>query len=630
MVGVNAMLRSSSNVSKYAKIGLDLNPFPLMPTPITARFISGQEQRNKFQAIIRTIERVKAGNTLAMGIIGDYGLGKSHLLKHTEYRLSEDPEMKPHENLVVYVHRPYDPREQSDLCYLCSLICESLDNALGEDPFPYLMQKLYSHILVQSLEATKNSDLLQRGSRDGLFSFTNRGKNERRKKNLISSLRNDFRDINEWEEEVDFLRLRAKVIDDIRAHFETRDINRPNYVDAFYLEEIVDMFFEERRQESWGKISNQFRSTNAEARKFLRTVVNILCYAGYQIVTVLIDEIDQIPQQSLHMLLGELTLFLEESGAKAPPPHMLFILSYTPKLESLTSFYKRRLAMTIGLERMSKEDNREMVVDYLNQARVYSRSVSPFDDASIERIWFGCNGGDVGDVLKSCFWVVEGLAEGIALEDAVNSVLQNGDVLSSLPTIRSTEELIRPTPALCERELRSYNGIETHAVRSKKLEDSVRNLCVLLSDFSVGSGIVYNVANTKRMLSTNGGKKKAREVDVYLTRQGVKGELRMAIKVKVNKVDDPSPVRLSDLEGPFELVERRIIDKLIVLTTTDLDTGVMKKMETLGDRAVRWKPDEDQLAQLLYCTNPYSFGRGLNSEEAVQVVSNIGLLELLK
>ncbi|MDY6835641.1 MAG: hypothetical protein SVY53_12655 [Chloroflexota bacterium] len=629
-VGVNAMLRSSNNVSRYNKIGLDTNPFPLMPTPATARFISGKEQKSKFQAIVRSIERVKAGNTMAMGIIGDYGLGKSHMLKHMEYRLNEDPEMKPHENLVVYIHRPYDPREQSDLCYLCALICEGLDSALGEEPLPYLMQKLYSKMLVQSLESEKASELLQKGNREGLLGFASRGKNERRKNDLIISLLNDFRCINELEEEVDFIRLRTRVRDDIWVHFETRDANRPNYVDALYLEDMVDMFFEDRRQEAWGKISDRFRSSNNEARKFLKTLVNVSCYAGYQIVAILLDEIDQIPQQALHMLLGELTLFLEESGVKGPPPHMLFILSYTPKLELITSFYKRRIAVTVGLERMSKRDTKEMIVDYLNQARHFNLALSPFDDESLERIWFGCNGGDVGDVLKSCYWVVEGLADGIRLENAVSNVLKNEDVLCLQPSVSDTVELVRPTALISERVLEAYNSIETNAARSKKLEDSVRSLCFGLKGSPIGSTVIYDVAGTKRMLSTNGGKKRSRGIDVYLARHSAKGDEKLAIEVKIHGTDVKGYVTSSDLEGPFELVERKVIDRLIVFTITGLAADVLKRMKRFGNRVVSWQPDEDQLAQLLYSTNPYSFGRGLNSEEAMQVASDIGLLELLE
>ena len=105
MVGVNAMPRSSSSNTKYKDIGLDFNPFPLMPTPRRVKFVSGEDRKGKVRTIINQIMRVKNGDSITMGIIGDYGLGKSHLLKHIEYKLSRAPEMNPDENIVVYIHR---------------------------------------------------------------------------------------------------------------------------------------------------------------------------------------------------------------------------------------------------------------------------------------------------------------------------------------------------------------------------------------------------------------------------------------------------------------------------------------------------------------------------------------------
>ena len=621
----------SSSSTKYRHIGLDFNPFPLMPTPITAKFASGEDRKEKVRTITSQIARVKAGDSITMGIIGDYGLGKSHILRHIEYKLSEEPEMNPGENLVIYIHRPYDPREKCDLCYLCSLICECLDNALKEDFLAYLIRKLYSRVAIKVLETNEWKKLVRTGFGDSLVGFVRRQRSENHRKDLVSSLKDDFRSIYEKEEEVDFGKLRTAVIEELGGHFETRDADRPDYIDSFFLEQMADMFFEDMRQGAWERISTRFKTTNKEARKFLKTIVNISHYAGYRIFAILLDEIDQIPQPDLHMLLGELTLFLEESGEKAPPPHLFFILSYTPKLESLSSFYERRLALKIGLERISKEDTRDTIVDYLNQARRPSESLAPFDNDSVASIWHSCRGGEVGDILKCCFWIVEWMATGSKLQEAVSRVLENTDALSPPPALEVTMDLVRPTPLDRERVLELYDSIEVNAERSKKLEDAVRALCISSRHCPLNSMVISSVASTRRMLNTNGGRKRSRAVDVYLTlHRGRAPEERLAIEVKAHKRDSRNNVRLAELEGPFELLDRGSIDRLIILSVTDFDIEVLHKIRQYGNKALKCQLDDDQLAQLLYCTDKYYFGRDLRMEEARQVAGGIGLLELLE
>lgn len=625
------MQQSSNSNTKYKDIGLDFNPFPLMPTPIRVKFVSGGDRKEKVRTIINQIMRVKKGDSVILGLIGDYGLGKSHILKHMEYKLSREPEMIPDENIVVYIHRPYDPREKCDLCYLSSLIFEYLDLTLKEDFFTYMMQKLYSKVAIKVIEEKEWKRFVRIHLRDKIFGFM-KERIEWYRKTIISRLKNDFRNIYEMEEEINLYKLQKAVVEELKDHFETKNADRPNYVDIFFLEKIADMFFEDRREGAWEKISAQFTKSNKEARKFIKTVINISNYVGYRIFAVLLDEIDQIPEDDLKMFLGELTVFLEESGEKAPPPHLLFILSYTPKPELLSPFYERRLGLRIGLEKISKEDTREMILDYLNEARSPSKLLAPLDNESIVTIWQSCRGGEVGDILKCCFWTVEWIAEGLELREALSKVLQNIESLPGSPPPEATSELIKPSHLDRERVLALYDSKEGNAERSKELEDAVRTLCVALKNYPLNSVIITSVADRRRRLDTKGGKRKSREIDVYLTRKREKEpEEKIAIEVKAYKRKEKmNYVKLNDLEGPFELLEKRVIDKLIILTVTDLDIEVLNKMREFRDRAAKCQIDEDQLAQLLYSTDKNFFGRELKKEEAKQVARATGLLELFK
>ncbi|MDY6833174.1 MAG: hypothetical protein SVY53_00005 [Chloroflexota bacterium] len=613
----------------YESMGLKFNPFPLMPTPVMARFVSGADRKEKIQIITRQIMRVKSGDSITMGIMGDYGLGKSHLLRHIEYKLSEEPEMRPNENLALYIKRPYDPRRKCDLCYLCALICERLDSVVNEDFLPYIAQKLYAQVAIGLLEARQLKKLARDGFGDRVVGLVRRYGSDQHCKELIDYIKDDYRALYDREGEIDFARLREAVIEDVSKHLEMKDTDASNYVDGFFLRETLDMFFENRRQRAWRRISSQFSTTNEEARKFLKTIINLSRYVGYRTFVILLDEIDQIPEQELHTLLGELTLFLEESGDKGPPPHLLFILSYTPKLGLLTSFYERRLALQMGLERMSREDTIEMVTDYLNRARPASQSLEPFDEESIESIWHARRGGDVGDMLKSCFWVVECLAEGMDLKQAMDMALKNTDMPSPTNAVMASVGLLRPMELDREKLLALYDSMDIASERSKIVEDASRILCRLLTNHPVESSVITSVASTRQRMDTNGGKRKSREVDVFLTLERDGGsEMRLALEIKAHRRNAQEYVSVPELEGPLELLERGIIDRLIIITVTDLDIRASNRIREFNGAVAVCRLEADNLSQLLYCTDKYYYGRKLRSEEALQVAQDIGLLPL--
>lgn len=632
MEEANAM-QSLSN--KYGDIGLSFNPFPLMPTPIRVKFVSGKDRKDKLKTIFEQITRVKKGMPVCVGIIGDYGEGKSHIMKHIEYRLSRDPETNPDENIAVYIHRPYDPREKCDLCYLCSLIIEYLNLSQREDFLSHLVQKLYATVAIQMLKAKewKKITKINLGSRILGYIYPKPLENFRIA--LVSGLENDFRSIVNMEEEIDFYKLRHMVIERLKINFETRNPDRSNYIDMFFLEKLTELFFEDHRDETLKGISDQFNRNNKEARKFLKTVLNLAGYVGYRIFALLVDELDQIPEEDMKMLLGEITVFLEETGEKAPPPNLMVILSYTPKPSLLSPFYMRRMGLKIGLGTVSKEDTREMILDYLNEARTPSKVLAPFDNQRVIDIWQASQ-GRIGDILECCFWIIEEVTDR-RLESVTEDVLR--EVLTryqakDLPALAPLDAVLiplEPSKLDCERVLNFFESKQGAAERSKILENATRILCMALKNHPLDSTFITSVADRRRRLKIEGGRKKSREVDVYLTRQRInEPEKIIAIEVKAYKIRKKRCyVKLEDLEAPFELLERKMVDKVIILTTADLDPDVINKMKGFKNKAVRCQLDDGQLAQLIYSTDTNFFGKELTFDEAKQVAEKIGLLEHL-
>ena len=499
------------------------------------------------------------------------------------------------------------------------------------------MQKLYCKIAIKILNEEEWDKIVKiHFSERFLLSFPKK-RTERYKKSVVPHLENDFRSIYDMEEEIEFHKLQKESIDGLIENLETKNSDSSAYIDIFFLEKITEMFFEDKRDEAWKNISDQFTKSNSEARKFLKTVINIARFVDYRIFAILIDEIDQIPQNELKMLLGELTIFIEESGVKAPPPHLLFILSYTPKPELLSPFYERRLGLRMGLERISKEDTKEMVIDYLNEARSSGKSfepLEPFDNESIVNIWERCKGGQIADILKCCFWAVEETANrGLRPIDVLSEVPKDMDLEFQLNQEPPKENSIPLKPSKLDRErvLSLFDSKKRNAERSKLLEDAVRALCKAQKNYPLNSVVIKSVADKKRRLETKGGKKKSREVDIYLTRQRDKGpEEIVDIEIKAYDRKNGDFVHLSELEGSFELLQKNLIDKLIIFTVTYLDIEVLNKMRGFGQRAMKCQINEDQLAQLLYSTDKSFFGRDLRQEEAKQVLEDIGLLESLR
>ena len=283
-----------------------------------------------------------------------------------------------------------------------------------------------------------------------------------------------------------------------------------------------------------------------------------------------------------------------------------------------------------------------MIKDYLNEAINFSgsvklkepvRSLDPFDDESVADIWEQSRGGQIGEILKSCFWKIEELVNnqpkqfGPPGEGLKEEVLE--PQMGQIP-VEEDSIPIKPSKLDRERVLALYDSKKRNSDRSKLLEDAVRTLCKAQKNHTLNSVTIRDVSDSRRRLDTKGGKKKTREVDIYLTRQKGKGPQEIVdIEIKAFNRKKESCVKLNDLEGSFELLERKIIDKLIILTVTDLDNEVLNKMKRFGGKAAICQINESQLAQLIYSTDKSFFGRDLKKEEAIGVAEDIGLIEYL-
>ena len=629
-------------MDRYKQLGLRFNPFPIMPTPVKVKFVSGKERKEKLNTILEQIQRVKQGKSVYLGIVGDWGDGKSHMLKHIEYRLKKDPIKKPDENIAIYILRPYDPREKCDLCYLCSLIIKSLNIMEHEDFISFLIEKIFSKTSIGILKSNKWKEIVKFSKTDKILGYFSKKFQDNYRNSLISDLEDDWRNIREMELELDLRKVYQEIIKKVENYFELWNPNKPEYIDKEFLEDFFDLFFEEIQLEDLEttileSIQNRIMQNNEEARKFLKTLINLAKYADYKIFAILIDEIDQVPSDARDTLLGELTVFLEESGEEkektGPPGNLMIALAYTSRVP-LSGFYERRI-LRIPLERISRMDARETILDYLNDARITkTNELIPLNTEAVIDLWQSC-GGIIGDILKCCFWVIEELNDQDLTD--VNSEIINGvlnkylaKTLSGIPPEDALITSLVPDSLEKEAVIRFFKSHKIGTARSKLIEIAVRKLCKALEKYTLNDATITHVhMKGRRRLRTEGGKKKFREVDVYLKRQ--KGsEPEEIVNIEVKAYEKNRYVKMKELEGSFELLELGIVGKLIIVSLSEVETDVTNKMKIFDDKARKCKIDENQLAQLLYSTDKSRFGKDLTAKEAKIVAESLGLLEFLK
>ncbi len=601
-------------MQRYSSLGLAENPFPPTGTPTRHWILAGQSRIRAFRQLKAALEGASRGNILGVRISGGNGQGKSHLMRHAEYHLSKEPGMKS----AVYIHCPSDPRVTPDLCHLTKLI---LDRLGREDFLEKLAWGLYGVSLAKSL---------QTGSFKGLkskrrFPFRRKKHDKKYVQYLINNLNEDPLYIDEIIDEIDLEVLQKMVKDDIERH-EMKDIYESSFISPEVTTHILNS---ELESDNWENLTNFFYNNTENALMTLKTIVNLMRITGYDLFTLLVDELERVEESKRDIFLQTLCLLLEYG-----PPNTCVVVACTPKIwgkilgigeepaSDVGPALKRRFTELVPLENIEISDANEIVAAYLKEAEpalgIRKRSeISPFSEESVEMIWREV-GALLGDLLISCYVSIELATDQNkkSVDLAIsNEALERVIAATGLPLQTPS---ISPPPALSNQILDDFWGIRRNSERSFKVEKALREVL----QKAVPQGGIMKVHSKKKRPLTSQGR---REIDVL----AYKGPKPIGFEVKAYEIKNE--VAKKELEATFLIADENLVNHLVIVSTSTLSIEAANELQKRSEKVSLVFLDEPKLTLLLYVSNVMGIQRGasLQPDEAIEALKQIGVMEII-
>ncbi len=310
------------------------------------------------------------GEYAGLTIIGDYGMGKTHTMKHIEYIINSlnNSDVIEYSALTVYIDRP-DESPQKVIHKIIELI--EFDS----------LRKYIWNIIITSLKKVKIEDF---------------------KKEYISGMYK-YIENNDWKELFDepirsnpleFLNKFNELGGDLKKLQEnSRDIIKKEIVpDEVLVDRYLYLIFPDKKVIlNWEALAGYINSRDLEKKEvqFLKSIVKILKKNNYDMLYVFIDEFEDVSKlkgiQLTNYLLTLNTLINSESN-------WAVIVSLTSDAlkrikEESVPLYDRLTTYSIELERLDEKKAKELIKNYLVQA-IDKDDYFPFTEDLIKKILF--------------------------------------------------------------------------------------------------------------------------------------------------------------------------------------------------------------------------------------------------
>jgi type II secretory pathway predicted ATPase ExeA len=374
--------RDELDMERYAALKLTTNPFPLasIASPDLARF-SGPLDADVRREVTRFLRTTISGGRFAgLRIVGDYGSGKTHLLRWLEFQITENGRGRIRAYYVENPHR--SPRE----------MIFALTRSIGEEE---LRKQIWSIILeeVKARYSAEGVDFLRflqplpphqvalPGIEENLLGLVSE-----------QSLAHYQRFVETFSE----LRLHKDRLKQVAA-----EALHPTVDNLEVVSELVDFALEERYSafRSWMALSS------AETRKKLvvpqqdhfRAIVNVLRRNGVQYVYLLVDEFEDISSARLTKrqqaeYAAALRLLIESNLND-----FALVIAVTEKgwddLREVYPAIEKRFTHVASLKPLDKNAIRELVRRYLGRARlgtdyedIVETPIAPFSEEALSAI----------------------------------------------------------------------------------------------------------------------------------------------------------------------------------------------------------------------------------------------------
>ena len=354
----------------YSSLGLKFNPFPVAGLPRYPLPPLDDEVSEKISFFIRsTYTREEYGG---LAIVGDFGMGKTHLMKYIQFLIDELTRHKEIDFTAVtcFIDRPEDtPQkvihkvvEEIGLDNIRKYIWKILIDKFEEDKAFYEKFRSKGTLLLQSKEEW-----------DNLFE-------EPVKSNYLEFLKR-FRDVGG-----NFKKLQEHARDIIKE-----EIVRDSALADRYLNLIL--FAEEKEADvSWDILAGYISKKDVQRKEimFLRSIVEILRRVGFKQLYVFIDEFEDIVLLKGARLTNYLLTLNTLINRERKWAVTVSLTEDTLKIikEKSPPLYDRLTSYEVILRPLNDEKSKKLLINYLNLARERDEdSFSPFSEESIKEMF---------------------------------------------------------------------------------------------------------------------------------------------------------------------------------------------------------------------------------------------------
>lgn len=382
---------SRLRLRNYASVFLEKNPFPSIGIPEDNPPLTVDRDTIvlHFQDVIAHL--YQDGSSTVTVIVGDYGSGKSHLLKVFKHSVNSQLLQLDAPTLAIYVKSP--GRNFLDLLYT------AVDD-IGKSVLSDYSDKVLSDFIKQS---SKKSRYIFDTKMEEQFS-----KNDIRVGSLLRSSR--------------FLELFSDIRKERFSNIKHRDLisaflslSHPDY------SSIAWQWFQGRSLNKEEKNSigvDESLDNSKEAYGLSQSFIELLHLVGITSIIILVDELEKtflIPSLARSQFQDDLRHLIDDN----PKNMALFFAIAIPQWEQLsgepTALQRRLAGNNYILDKFDKERVRRLIEAYLEIDRTKefnekiaknrfphcSPSLSPFDDESVEAILSVTN-GKVSDLIGLC------------------------------------------------------------------------------------------------------------------------------------------------------------------------------------------------------------------------------------
>lgn len=603
--------------NKYYPLMLEANPFPLTPVPTRIWILGGESRINALKRIREEIEySFKLEEPKIDMLIGDAGSGKTHLALHLQYLLSQEKPSQPFSYISTIQDSVYKP----SLIFFALKVIESLG---GEGFLKELSLRLHQ-VLISRMEP----GLLDEAVSTSIFSIILR----RRMAigDILDMVLQDFRSVGELIEKgiLDINKLVKIELWELAQNFEVKfEPHRSRRFIDLNLAKWV-LWLPHSYYGSWGMkhLKDYIRESDDNALKFLTTIVNLSKTVSNTPFVIVVDEVETLSEDNVDIFFHALKRIID-SG----PGGLFILLLLTPRMFEDLKSQKFRVAPAIvsrvssapiSLEKISVEEAKDIVDKYVKtlyldkDSDAYTRM---FPMNSVKLLWAN-SGGEIRRLLSECFNCIEILAERISKgitqpNFADPAIAMEAITKMGLPLIEIMVP-IEPDSDVRKQIIARFYNIEKPSERSMVIEQAITTL------IETGLG-KENLLGRKR-ISVSLTRK--REVDLLFT-DNTAGGIKVGIIIKAMRPQEQ--LSKSSVEPLIDLAKSRKLDKLILITTSPLDSEPQNTLKQFENVKVVFL-DDAKISMLIYVSQVFknlSRPERLTPEVSLEVLRKINLID---